>query len=323
MATLSVVIVIASDTVRTPARVNHLRYCLNALRETVHDPALDIIVPHLPGTLGVDALASDFPEVRFLAVPEVSRRRATGACRDHHDELRARGLAVARGTIVAMLEDHEVPAADWAAKIITAHADSASAGIGGAVENSVDRALNWAVFLCDFAQYMNPLSRGASPVATDVNVSYKRDALEAIAPVWQTRFHERLVHAALDAQGFSLSLSPAPVVRQRRLGLAAPEAVVERFVWGRAFAATRAEQWSVRKRAGYVLGGPLLPGLLVARIITTVLGKGRCYLELARALPWIIVLTIAWSLGEMVGYGTRRTTPLVPGRPPIQAVPTP
>jgi hypothetical protein len=205
-----------------------------------------------------------------------------------------------------MLEDHEFPDTRWAAEVLAAHAATEYAGIGGAVENSVKGPLNWAVFFCDFAQYLNPVRSGPSPVATDVNVSYKREALDAIAPVWQARFHERLVHAALLARGFVLALSPAIVVHQHRVGLTPGEAITERFIWGRSYAATRAEGWGVGRRVLYGSLSPLLPCVLLMRITATVIGKRRKLAEFVRALPWVAALATVWSVGEMVGYFTVR-----------------
>ncbi len=315
--TLSVVIVIASDTVRGPGRVDHLRCCLRALHEQEASPSLDIVVPHLPDVADIETLARDFPFVRFVEVAGVKRERSDGPCRAHHDQLRAAALAEVHGDLVAMLEDHEYPDAQWAAQVLAAHDRTEYAGIGGAVENSVSRPLNWAVFFCDFAHYLNPVTSGPSARATDVNVSYKRDALEVIAPVWRVRFHERLVHAALLSRGLGLALSPGIVVYQRRVGLTARDAMVERFVWGRSFAATRAERWSKGRRLLYAACSPLLPLVFVARILTAVIGKRRCQREFLGALPWIWTLAIAWSLGELVGYYTLQTTPDVVERRPV------
>ena len=73
--------------------------------------------------------------------------------------------------------------------------------MGGAIENSIDRPLNWAVYFCDFLRYQTPLPDGESALASDANVSYKRTALQAIQPVWRDVFHETSVNAALRARG--------------------------------------------------------------------------------------------------------------------------
>jgi hypothetical protein len=304
--TLSVVIVIASDTVRRPAHVEHLRHCLRGLFTQQGAPALEIVVPHLSGTVGLEQLAGEFPAARFLEVGELSERVPGGPYRDHHDELRARAIAVTSGDLIALLEDHEVPDARWAAEVVAAHAAGDHAAVGGAVENAIARPLNWAVCLCDFSHYLNPLPAGRSEMATDVNVAYKRDALEAIAPVWRSRFHERRVHDALIAAGRTLALSRSIVVRQRRSGLTAGDALVERFVWGRSYAATRSDGWGTGRRLLYAACCTALPAVLVMRIVRILLARRRISAAVLRSLPWVCVLSAAWSLGELTGYGWPR-----------------
>ena len=142
-------------------------------------------------------------------------------------------------------------------------------------------------------------------MATDVNVSYKRAGLEAIAPAWRSRFHERLVHAALIAAGHTMALSPSIVVYQRRSGLTAGEALVERFVWGRSYAATRAEGWGTARRWFYAACAIALPGVLVFRVVRTVLARHRMSTAVLVSLPWLCLLSAAWSLGELTGYCRR------------------
>jgi hypothetical protein len=298
---LSVVVVIASDTVRRPAHAGHLRVCLQGLREQRDAPALDVVVPHLPGVRGLDDLVGEFPEVRFLEAADLPRL-PLGPYRDHHDDLRSRGIRATTGPLVALLEDHEVPDPRWAAGIVAAHAANSRAAIGGVIENAIDRPLNNAVCLCDFANYLHPIPEGLSSVASDVNVSYRREALEDVRDGWRGRFNERRVHEALLARGHMLALAPGIVVYQRRVGLGAGEALVERFTWGRSYAATRAETWGIARRLLYAIGAVALPAVLVARITRTIVARGRLSSANLAALPWIAVLSVAWSFGECVGY---------------------
>ena len=321
--TLSVVIVIASDTLRRPGHAGHLRQCLRGLLSQQDAPALDIVVPHLPGVVGLEHLAREFPAVRFLELGDVLGRLPRGPYRDHHDELRARAIAVTSGDLIALLEDHEVPETRWAAEVIAAHAASEHAAIGGAVENMIPRPLNWAVCLSDFWYYLNPVPAGPTEMATDVNVSYKREALQAIAPVWRSHFHERLVHSALIAAGHTLALSPLIVVRQRRWGLTAGDALAERFVWGRSYALSRAQGWSAARRLLYAAGAVALPAVLVVRIVRTLITRRRMSTALLRALPWLCLLSAAWSLGELAGYCSHRGSPVRAACPDVETVPTP
>ena len=319
--TLSVVIVIASDTVRRPGHAGHLRHCLRGLVTQQDAPALEIVVPHLAGVTGLDQLAGEFPAVRFLEVNDVSGV-ARGPYRDHHDELRTRAIGVTSGDLVALLEDHEVPDPRWAAEVAAAHATSAHAAIGGAVENAIARPLNWAVCLSDFSYYLNPVPAGRSAMATDVNVSYKRAALEAVAAVWRSRFHERLVHEALIGAGQTLALSPAIVVRQRRSNLTPGDALVERFAWGRSYAATRAERWGTARRLLYAACTMALPVLLVARIVRILITRRRCSPATLLSLPWVCLLSAAWSLGELTGYSSSRKSSMRTARPEVETVQT-
>jgi hypothetical protein len=299
--TLSVVIVIASDTVRRPGHAGHLETCLRALHAQ-SAVRLDVVVPHLPGVAGLGQLARAFPDVRFIEVTQVADVVPGTPYRDHHDALRTWGIAATSGEIVALLEDHEVPAPGWAAEVMTAHAVSGDAVIGGAVDNAIPRPLNWALCLCDFSAYLPPIAGGPSPVATDVNVSYKREALEVVAPVWRERFHERRVHEALRAAGHRIALRPAILVYQRRTDVGAVEAMIERMTWGRSYAATRADAWSAGRRVCYAAMTPVLPALLVTRIVRNVTVKHRWSAGVLAALPWVCALSAMWSLGELNGY---------------------
>lgn len=306
---LSVVVVVVSDTVGRSAGLVPLARCLEALEGQTDAPETEVIVPYLPRdeeARELPHLAQRFPRVHFLSVRDVPS--PTGASREHHDALRARGLAVARGEIVALLEDHARPDPRWSSCVVEAHR-SPHAAIGGAIENDVDRPLNWAVYFCDFYRYLNPVRAGRADGASDANVSFKRRSLEAIRPVWQGSFHEPAVNAALDERGETLALSPDIVVYQHREGLRPLEALRERFVWGRSYAATRSAAATPGRRVFLVALSPVLPPLLIARMASTVADRGRLGGVYLRALPWIALLTTSWSLGELAGYVTGRAGP--------------
>jgi len=299
---LSVVVVVVSDTVSRLAGLAPLAHCLEALERQIDAPETEVIVPYLPRDEEVDELgllARRFPRVLFLAVRDV--RSPVGAGREHHDVLRARGLAAARGEIVALIEDHARPDPRWCGRVVEAHR-LPHAAIGGAIENDIDRPLNWAVYFCDFHRYMNPVPAGETEVASDANVSFKRRTLEAIRPVWESSFREPAVNAALGERGETLALSPDVVVFQHREQLRPVEALVERFVWGRSYAAARGAAATRGRRVVLIALSPTLPLLLTARMARTVADRGRLGRAFLRALPWTLLLTSSWSLGELTGY---------------------
>jgi hypothetical protein len=200
-----------------------------------------------------------------------------------------------------MTEDHAVPAADWVRQILAAH-EQPFAVIGGAIENAVDRPLNRALYYCDFGRYGRPLERGEAAYVSDVNVSYKREALMAVQDVWRDSYHETTTHWTLRARGEVLYLDPRLVVYQQRPPISWVDALRERIEWGRIFAETRAARLSTRRRLLYAAGAPLLPAVLSARVWGHMrrqrLGAWRLFSTL---LPAIVLLT-GWVLGELAGY---------------------
>jgi hypothetical protein len=301
---LSVVVVIASDTI-SRANTSHLGPCLDSLLHQTKSPPMEILVPHHPFVDGIASMRERYPGVRFLEMSDLRTYTGRPGSREHHDELRARGLGLARGRIVALTEDHGVPAPDWAACFLERH-NEPFAGVGGAIENAIDRPLNWAVFFCDFLRYQNPLPDGETPAVSDANVAYKREAMEPIRPVWQEVFHETSVNRALRARGEKLTFAPGAVLYQRRHGLTLRGALLERYVWGRSYGATRARLAGAAPRLFWAILAPGIPILILARMTVSAWKKRRTMPQFLKALPLTAALVAGWSYGEWMGYITGR-----------------
>lgn len=296
---LSVVIAVVSD-------AKHLEGCLKALLNQTSPASMEIIVPYVAGESGIEALKANFPNVLFLPVEKVQLTLLEdGTGREHHDELRAMGLRRAKGQILALLEDHGRVDKDWLLRMIEAHRESCAA-VGGAIENEVDKPLNWAIYFCDFGRYQTPFPTGPSSFISDANSSYKRNALQRIQEVWERSFHETSVNSAILARGETLLLSSEPVVYQHRENLSLHRALQERYVWGRSFAGTRARGLSFLKRCLYLILSPALAALLVARKIRAIFNKKRNGGAFLKAFPLTVLLLTFWSFGEFVGYLTAR-----------------
>ena len=140
---------------------------------------------------------------------------------------------------------------------------------------------------------------------SDVNVSYTPKALEDTRHLWSERFHEMIVHRFLMGRGEELHLSNELVVNHRRPPITLGRLLRERFEWGILFGFVRTKQTSPLERIGLIVGSPLIPPVLWVRhgLIQVQKGRGLRYL---RALPYVILLTTAWTLGEVWGYITRR-----------------
>jgi len=300
---LSVVITVVSDTSEA-ADTQHLEQCLEAFQHQADPPPMELLVTCNGRLPGVEQLRRSYPDVNFIAVEKLRTARS-GPSREHHDELRGIGIRASHAPLIALIEDVGVPDPHWAARLVSEHAASYAA-VGGAMENGIDRALNWAVYFGDFGRYQNPVPRGPSAFVSDANVCYKRAALERVADAWPESYNEARVHGALAARGEVLALSPEVVVRQNRLNLRLGPVLTERYVWGRSFAATRVAGAPSSRRLAMAAMTPLLPFILFLRQAKKVMASGRNRGAFVRSAPLTMLLNVAWSWGEFAGYATGR-----------------
>ena len=283
-----------------------LERCLTAL--TAQDVPLDIIVPVDATAAAAAAVARRFPAVRVVELGELATghpAHSPGGQHELFDRRRAAGLAAATGHLVAIVEDRGVPDPGWARAFQALHDRLPNQVIGGAVALGRSALLNRAVFACDFARYAPPFEPGPRGYVTDVNVCYKRAALEQTRELWRERYHETTVHWALQRDGQSLYLAAEPVVRQHRDGLALGALLRERFAWGRLFAMTRARESPLEARLLRIATAPLLPLVMWARMVPGAARRGELAALLA-ATPAIWALLGAWAAGEAAGYATAR-----------------
>lgn len=284
-----------------------LRRCLAALSQ--QRPAVDceILVPFDRPVEAVARLAPEFPSVRFLPVEGLDSAKArAGASREHHDTLRTVGLRAATASAVALTEDHAHVAPDWCAAMLEGLSRFPEAGaVGGAVDCDSDRAVNWAVYFCDFGRYQNPVPEGPASFVSDSNVVYRRAALDAVRDAWTDDYHETAVHDALARSGHGLVLTPRAVVWQARPDLTLTTALRERYVWARSYAGTRVRGRGLASRLPLAAGTPLLPFLLTLRLARTGASRGHAA-RFVRVAPLVFLLNVVWSAGELVGYLTGR-----------------
>jgi hypothetical protein len=270
---------------------------------------MEIIVPWDDSLEGMAGQAAPYPQVRFLPLGTLTTEKPKLSPAGQHelfDRRRAAGLSAATGELVAILEDRSVPRRDWARRAASAHESAPYNVIGGAIENGLDRLLNWAVYYCDFGRYQLPFFPGPRSYVSDVNVCYKRAALDRTRTLWASGYHETTVHWAMRRAGEVLWLDPSMVVDQVREDLTLAGLLRERVAWGRLFAFTRARESSLGRRLLHSLVTPALPFLLYWRLLRDQLGKRVTVGRFVTATPAVFLLLVAWSLGELAGYLTGR-----------------
>lgn len=287
-----------------------LRGLLQSLTSQTVADRLEVIVPFDATIHGVSELAQDFPTVTFVPLGTLALHHdaASGAGRHELFDLRrAAGLAVAKASFIGMMEDRAHPEPDWAATMLRLHHELPHAVIGGPIATRATDTLNWAFHACDFTRYSPPITPGPRAFVSDVNLCYKRRALELTRPLWERIYNEATVHWDLVARGETLYLSAAPVVWHcsRYQGIGA--LVAERFAWGRLFGATRARHEPPARRLLQTLTAPLVVPLLWARLARVHASNRDRQMRFLRATPTILTLQAAWVAGETWGLVTGRT----------------
>lgn len=273
----------------------HLRRCLAALDVQSGAPPFSIVVVYDPHLDDVAAMAPQRPGIPFIA--NAGQRTPL--------ELAARAVREAGGELVLLTEDHCVPHPDWVRQLVEAQRPGRAA-VGGAVEALPGgTAADWAFYLVDYFRYMPPLAAGPSPSLTVCNVAYRRDRLEEIAGLWEEIFHETAINEALKARFGELWLEPSATVGMRR-HVRFRDALYERYAFGRLFGCTRLGFMPGWRRAYFGILAPVLPVLLLGRMIRRSLESRRNAARLLRSFPYLVALVIAWSWGEWLGYLTLR-----------------
>lgn len=279
------------------ASVNGLPYpldCLEALAQQQGGIPAEVVLADCTGPATVAAVRERHPDVRILAFDE----------QKSVPWLRAAGIRAARGRLVAVTEDHCVPYPDWYQRIVEVHARTGWAAVGGGVENaSTERLVDWAVFFCEYSQHMHPVEAGPSGFIPGMNVAYDMDLLAGMREVFAEGLWENFLHDKLRAQGHVCGMDPSILVGHKKR-FTVRMFLAERFHYSRSFAGMRVQGASPVRKLAWAVAAFGLPPLLVLRVARNVRRKGRHAREFRRALPLVVLFSVMWAVGEVVGYLT-------------------
>ena len=251
-----------------------------------------VIVDRLNDTLSA-SLARDYPTVihitcsNSLSLPE----------------MRTIAFEASHGAIVAVTEDHCVPAPGWLRIVHDTFRDGepSTVALGGSVINGVtDTGFDWATFLCEYSFFSPPVAEGPTPVLPGMNIAYRRDALESVprsvltSGFWETTLHSKLVEAG----GVLRSLNALEMYHCKRFSISL--FFRQRFIYSQYYAGLRFGSAGAVKRLMAALASLALPPILLWRMQRSARSKGLSR-EFVAALPALSMLVVVWALGESIG----------------------
>lgn len=265
-----------------------LREAVRALSAQAGADDIERLVVARQGDPAVTALHADRWRVAWVA-PELSL-----------GQLFLDALRVASGAVVAITTDRFVPAADWIARIRTAHANPAEFSVvAGAIEVNADAPLvTRAVYGAEYAAF--GVSAGATAdAAPAANLSLTRPAVEALLHHAGVRAWDAEWAGHFRSCGIAVVRDESRIVwlvhRYTFFGFAH-----ERFHFSRTLSGVRAGGWSLPRRAASACLMIALPLLLTWRLIVA---GWRLRLPAAvwRALPLMLIFTMPWTIGDIAG----------------------
>jgi glycosyltransferase involved in cell wall biosynthesis/GT2 family glycosyltransferase len=164
-----------SVVVNTLNRADVLDGALTGLMQQRH-PRFEIIVVNGPSMDGTQAVLARFPQIKVGHCPQANLSLSRNI-----------GLAMARGEIVAFLDDDAVPEPTWLQGLETGYDAPDLAGVGGFIRDATGLAYQSRVTVCDRLgeavafDTVEQASLAHGPgwflSPTGANVSYRRDAL--------------------------------------------------------------------------------------------------------------------------------------------------
>jgi hypothetical protein len=179
----------------------------------------------------------------------------------------------------------------------------------------LDRSVfDWALYFAEYGLYMPPVREGVVAALSGVNAAYDRELLMSCKEIWTNDLYECVVHDALREKGCEFFLAAGACVKSH-LKMSFSQAAKHLFLGGRHFGSYRCERSDSPRRLFWGLVAPVVPLVLIQRIIRHVAGHRPDRLGLiVKALPYLLCLIGAWSLGEAVAYWSL-ASPRAPWQP--------
>lgn len=268
--------------------------CLGALERQHGREHAEIIVAD-SSTDHTASIVQQFPSVRLLHVNAPLTV----------PELRAKGIAAARGEIIAIIDPYSIVDDAWIGETLEAHDTHPHVVLGGAVDlhEACRGSLRaWAMYINEYGMFMPPVRYGETSILPGSNITYKRQVLfdEQNRPRFEV-FWKTFANEDLRAGGQPLLLVPRMSVRLRK-PVPFLDFLRTRVDHGRCYGGMRVRSRPLRERLVRAATCPLIPFVLVTRWGRLYVAKRRRLDMFVLTLPLQLLLFGTWALGELVGY---------------------
>jgi hypothetical protein len=215
---------------------------------------------------------------------------------------RAAGVRAATAPIVAIGETHAFPQPGWAEALIKAHEQPWAVVVPAFCNANPEGSISWAAFLRDYGLWMDGLPAGEIDFVPPYNTATKRDVLLALDGGLEglvSRAED--LAASLRAGGYRSYFEPAAKIDHANVSRPSPY-VAQRFLIGRVFAAGRVDQWSKARLLLYACAAPLIPAVILARLLRPVRVMRESRRLTGGTLFALALGAVISAAGEMVTY---------------------
>ncbi len=267
---------------------------LNALFQQQGDIATEIILVDL----GDSKTPFDIPagiDYHYLARPAETT----------WGQARIDAVSIARGEIIAFIEDHCFAKPDWAENLVQAF-DSDFAAVGYTIVNAnPETYASRAGLISDYILWMDPVPDGKAELLPGNNVAYRGDLLRAVQERLATDLSVDFnIHEWLKGQGYELAMSATTLAEHQNYdqlgGL-----LHANFHYCRMLAANRkvSQSWSMGRQLAYIVGAPLgAPAIKLVRVLRSLKGRRQLWAPFVKALPVLFLTYGVSAIGETLGY---------------------
>jgi len=268
-----------------------IRESVSALLESCRGLDAEILVVDASSDGSAQLVRDTFPTVSVSSLPPGTLVPA----------LWGAGLREARGRVVAFTIAECLVDRGWARALLDGIA-SGAAGVGGRLDiRPGTTATGRATFYLRYSAWLGVADGPATEIAGD-NAAYDHEALRMAGEGTGNAFWEVEAHRRFRELGRTLAVIPGATAwfaDHTTLGVMA----ARRFAHGRHSGAFRVRS-GIRTRWQMLLGAPLVPFVLFARVARRIARVPGHVTSFASSLGAFFVLAFAWAAGEAIGAFT-------------------